>query len=129
MLRQVSLLRNRVSGLAATRPTILLGGPAGRSGLARLPPQHQPITTDMSLGAFNATPLRFSSPRAYNPTLEGGNMWVKNITKTAQEVQTSLSDMFRQAVWQMGSTLKKRRAKMNKHKLRKRRKLARRKSK
>ena len=61
--------------------------------------------------------------------MEGGNFLVQNIHKTAQQVQTALSDIFRQAVWQMGSTLKKRKAKMNKHKLRKRRKLERRKSK
>jgi len=138
MMRQVSLLRNRFSGLAAKSPTILLGsgGPGGRSStLARMPKRHnQPITTDISLGAFPMDPLRSSSPLpspTYNAAMamEKGNLLVQNIHKTAQQVQTCLSDLFRQGVWHMGSTLKKRRAKMNKHKLRKRRKLERRKSK
>ena len=98
----------------------------GRQSLAMSPKQYQPLTTDMSLAAFRGPPFRVSSAKI--PAMEG-NFLVQNIHKIAQQVQTSLSDVFRQAVWQMGSTLKKRRAKMNKHKLRKRRKLERRKSK
>lgn len=113
----------------ATGPQIILNGGdplvimGSRTRLAAVVPRQRAISTDVSLTAFHGFPLQ------QNALSVPGSFVVQNIHKTAQQVQTSLSDVFRQAVWQMSSTLKKRKAKMNKHKLRKRRKLERRKSK
>lgn len=150
MLRQVPLMRSRLASsmmgsaaaAAATRmPAFLcscrtiaagtMGRQSGKDGMAVatagpvrmktmiLPRQQQAMTTDASiLAASRGTTI-----------CNNCSGLVQSIHQTAQQVQTSLSDVFRNAVWQMSSTLKKRRAKMNKHKLRKRRKLERRKSK
>ena len=92
-------------------------GPASMKTMTM--PRQQAMTTDASILAASRGTMVCNNYSGL----------VQSIHQTAQQVQTSLSDVFRNAVFQMSSTLKKRRAKMNKHKLRKRRKLARRKSK
>jgi hypothetical protein len=65
------------------------------------------------------------------PDALGWNVVVvgRMLQHTVQQVSSTLANVVEQAVWQMSSTLKKRKAKMNKHKLRKRRKKERKKSK
>lgn len=90
------------------------------------------LSTDSPLVGLNgvsSSALPSTRGRAATNLRMQANSMVLNIHQTAQQIQTSLYDVFDRAILQMSSTLKKRRAKMNKHKLRKRRKLERRKSK
>ena len=129
MFHQAVSLRGKILGQVTRSRPVFLASSFSPATTGRLLLPKQPVTTDASVGLLYRNPaLNTSWSRSTNLVPEG-NLLVQNIHKTAQNVQTSLSDIFRQAVWQMSSTLKKRRAKMNKHKLRKRRKLERRKSK
>lgn len=156
MLGRLSLAPSRVTGgrlgaLVFERKTslmlgnqaLLVGGRSGPQGLTEPATMARKkfITTGTmpveglfdcsaisSLGAAATRRSKFTNNHNFEIMQEANSM-VMSIHHTAQKIQTSLSDVFDQAVWQMSSTLKKRRAKMNKHKLRKRRKLERRKSK
>jgi hypothetical protein len=64
-----------------------------------------------------------------SPTDFAGELASSPLVNRTAFVWTMFKEGLESAILQMSSTLKKRRAKMNKHKLRKRRKLARRKNK
>lgn len=135
MLRQVSLMRSRLlassMGTTGNRSGVLVGSIPRCAAI--LPPRRA-ITTDASILTNGAREMPFISLWNASPSTNGINarnsfVQVLDIRQTAQELTGSIVDIFRNAVWQMSSTLKKRKAKINKHKLRKRRKLARRKTK
>ena len=131
MLRGVvnRISMHRTLGPASSSPLglgVLFRSPA--------PPQSMKFSSDIQLdNSFRGTLSHpyDSSPMMRLPATLA--MKAASVAQTLHEtvalVETSLRDMFRQTIWQMSSTLKKRKAKMNKHKLRKRRKLERRKAK
>jgi hypothetical protein len=111
----------------------LLGPQQGVLFRSPAPPQSMKFSSDIQLDSFRGT-LSYpydSSPMMRLPAtlaMTGASV-AQTLHETVAQVETSLRDIFHQTIRQMSSTLKKRKAKMNKHKLRKRRKLLRRKAK
>lgn len=111
--RASSLLarRSALSRAAISAPLLVRMSSRGYSAapsLALLPPPPLPMSSNTAAGKVVAVTLS----RVIQPS-----WWLQKI-----------SGLFETAIFQMSSTMKKRRSKMNKHKLRKRRKLLRRKS-
>mmetsp|Transcript_18569 Transcript_18569/g.23907 ORF Transcript_18569/g.23907 Transcript_18569/m.23907 type:complete len:132 (-) Transcript_18569:114-509(-) len=64
----------------------------------------------------------WNTNEAHTSSAQSSLFWLASAPWILSTVVSSLSEAMGEAVWNMSSTLKKRRAKMNKHKLKKRRK-------